>query len=782
MKRTSIFLLLAVLSSGCVYESQHEAVLCDSVDECGEGATCLDGICVADAEAAPDAGADMEEPEPDAGAPDASEPDMSEPEFEIDSIVVEPATTSVGIGAQVQLTATAFDTDGETVADVPLSWASGAEALATVDATGLVTGVDLGTVQIRASYGNVAASALVEVLPALDSIQITPLSPTVKRGRSLQLTARAIDAGGNVVEGREFDWVSASPGVATVDPISGSVIGIMVGRTDVTASTGGLDATVEVEVLPNPVSTVEITPRTAQVEQGSTQLYTVVLRDAENEVLALDGRDYEWDSSIDSVASLSDPPGLPESIRLTGNQLGTTELKVVVDQDATDTLDIEIVERPIMSVTIDPLTEKVPVGSTRQLTTEVLDFSGTPIVGRDHVWSSDDEGVIEILDAQAGTIRALQPGTATVSVDVDGNTATLQVDAYFGLKTIDAGYTHACGLSVDGVAFCWGKDDQDQLGDPAASGSSATPLFVVGDHVFVAIAAGDGFSCALDTSGAAYCWGRASAIGGTASNVPTLLDPTLTFKAIDSFYRHSCGVTSGGEIYCWGKGANGELGDGNSNDSDTPVKVDFNPAPTGTPTSVAVGFGHSCALTDMGETYCWGNGFGGALGTGNETSKPRPALVTVPALEQVTAGNSFTCGRTAADVVYCWGTNAVGQLGVGDQTSEKSTTPVMLPNTSLTDISAGSSHACGIRSADAVVVCWGQGDDLRLGNGAAADQYAPVPNSQSLTAQDVSAGETFACLVDSDGQPYCWGDNADGRAGTSALDPVDPPALVWPTP
>lgn len=81
----------------------------------------------------------------------------------VDSVAVVPHNASVRVGATVQLGATAFDAEGQTVKDAPFTWSSSNTALATVDTAGLVTAVAVGTAYIVASSGPAADSATVQI-------------------------------------------------------------------------------------------------------------------------------------------------------------------------------------------------------------------------------------------------------------------------------------------------------------------------------------------------------------------------------------------------------------------------------------------------------------------------------------------------------------------------------------------------------------------------------------------------------------------------------------------
>jgi alpha-tubulin suppressor-like RCC1 family protein len=125
---------------------------------------------------------------------------------------------------------------------------------------------------------------------------------------------------------------------------------------------------------------------------------------------------------------------------------------------------------------------------------------------------------------------------------------------------------HACGLTSDGVAYCWGDNDWGQLGDGTGT-TSIEPVPVTGAARFTTIAAGGYNTCALTVEGTAHCWGDNSRgqlgvpgpgpddcvvalaqVHVACSRAPVPVVGDLSFVAI----RTSCGLTVDGMLYCWG--------------------------------------------------------------------------------------------------------------------------------------------------------------------------------------------------------------------------------------
>jgi alpha-tubulin suppressor-like RCC1 family protein len=193
----------------------------------------------------------------------------------------------------------------------------------------------------------------------------------------------------------------------------------------------------------------------------------------------------------------------------------------------------------------------------------------------------------------------------------------------------------------------------------------------------------------------------------------------LSFKSLAVGYSHTCGVTETGAAHCWGENFFGELGDGASGGSvyqTAPVPV----STTVTFARLGAGSFATCGLSGSSETYCWGS-----VGT-NLTPLPK-ALVPVrfaPEVELVTLSLSagHVCGLTATGAAYCWGVNSSGQLGDGTMTDRVA--PVRVSTlVRFRQISTGAAHTCAT-SVDGEIFCWGAGP---LGQGTGPDAQSSTP-------------------------------------------------------
>ena len=149
-----------------------------------------------------------------------------------------------------------------------------------------------------------------------------------------------------------------------------------------------------------------------------------------------------------------------------------------------------------------------------------------------------------------------------------------------GLQFVEvgAGSKHACGITTQGAAWCWGLNPGGQLGDGTQS-PSLTPRQVLGGIVFAKLAGhGPSHACGLSVDGTAWCWGANAqgALGnGTRSPglAPVQVAGNLRFASLSAGFHHTCAVTLDGRAWCWGYGGLGQLGNGDSADVVQPVEI-----------------------------------------------------------------------------------------------------------------------------------------------------------------------------------------------------------------
>lgn len=296
------------------------------------------------------------------------------------------------------------------------------------------------------------------------------------------------------------------------------------------------------------------------------------------------------------------------------------------------------------------------------------------------------------------------------------------------LTVITAGANQSCGVTADHVAYCWGANDNGELGTGTTT-PSLTPTPVTGNLSFMSISAGFSNTCGVTTQNAVYCWGARMATGdNTRITAPVLVagsGTTLRFAAVSTGEQFACGLTLDQVVYCWGRNDWGQLGDGTTLDSAGPAAVAGSESGLRF-TSVSAGTDAACALTPAGAVYCWGANYDGQLGNGAPSSySSTPVLVTGGLrFAAVSVGAGAACAVTTDHTPYCWGFNWSGRLGNGTETN--SAAPVAVSGgLAFMSITLGF-HGCGI-TATGAAYCWASNDYGQVGDGTRVVRLAPVP-------------------------------------------------------
>jgi len=196
-----------------------------------------------------------------------------------------------------------------------------------------------------------------------------------------------------------------------------------------------------------------------------------------------------------------------------------------------------------------------------------------------------------------------------------------------------AGMYYTCAVLDSGVTKCWGSNNYGQLGDGSTT-NRYTPTIVHSSlgGTPVLLAAGQYHTCAVLDSGKTKCWGyntqgQLGDASVTTRHIPTTVDASLggTPALLAVGYLHTCAVLDSGATKCWGYNGYGQLGDGSSTDRTTPTTVHTDLG--GTPVLLAAGDYHSCAVLDSAAIRCWGyNGYG-QVGDGSTMDSTTPVSV-----------------------------------------------------------------------------------------------------------------------------------------------------------
>ena len=254
-------------------------------------------------------------------------------------------------------------------------------------------------------------------------------------------------------------------------------------------------------------------------------------------------------------------------------------------------------------------------------------------------------------------------------------------------------------------------------------------------------------------------------------------------KDVSLYGHHMCVLLNDNTIKCIGSNHSGQLGRGNttedySNFETVPLKNDI------TICSIHSGYNHTCAVYKNKQIICWGENSAGQLGIGNKLNQGdnenevsnldyvKYTDNSVLTVDGLATGGWFTCAIVDnQSSVVCWGSDSNGQITAIENTN------ITQPNSSLKfsstgrkfiKIDASEKSICALFD-DQSVVCWGQGDFGKLGNGTTKStsdstnfhEVSPI----AMNAIDISVGQKHACVITSANNVKCWGRGVSGKLG-----------------
>ncbi len=336
----------------------------------------------------------------------------------------------------------------------------------------------------------------------------------------------------------------------------------------------------------------------------------------------------------------------------------------------------------------------------------------------------------------------------------------------------------ACGITSADVLKCWGYNDEGFLGDGTRT-NRLTPVVIDGGTSYANVNGqidnqGVRHTCGVTVAGLAKCWGTSAGtyqLGDGASLIQaTSYDPGESYQSVAVGYGHHCAINSNGELICWGSNTLGQMGEGaSSSQYERTLLKQIDTGVTYRHVSTSKGYAgwsqaHTCGVTISGILKCWGTNEGGQLGDGTDTDRLNPTVVdSSTRYHMVETGFAHTCGITDTGVLKCWGYNWSGQLGDGTQT-ERLVPVVIDSGTKYKSLSLATEQSCGVTSTG-VLKCWGENWAGQIGDGTQVDKLSPTVIDSGTNYISVSTSVDHTCAVTAAGVMKCWGSNYRGQIG-----------------
>ncbi len=329
------------------------------------------------------------------------------------NIVVTPGISTVAAGLTRQFTATGEYTDNTTqdITDT-VNWQTAEPAIATVDTSGLATGVATGDTEVTATLGNISGKSMLTVTAAEPvSIAVTPASASHPVGFELGYTAAATLSDSQVIDvTNQASWVSSAPGIVSITANTGVASFVAEGTAEITATFMGLNDTADAEVTAAELVSLKVTPGTQSIALGLTEQYVATGTYSDN--TSADLTDIATWQSSDTGVAVIDLAGLATSLAT-----GTTTISANVGA-ISDTAELTVTAAEVDELVVTPSILRGPAGTTEALTATAFFTDGSDQdVTSVSSWISSDNSVASVV---AGSVDLEAEGQAVITATYNG--------------------------------------------------------------------------------------------------------------------------------------------------------------------------------------------------------------------------------------------------------------------------------------------------------------------------------------------------------------------------
>jgi alpha-tubulin suppressor-like RCC1 family protein len=305
-------------------------------------------------------------------------------------------------------------------------------------------------------------------------------------------------------------------------------------------------------------------------------------------------------------------------------------------------------------------------------------------------------------------------------------------------SSVSGGINFSLATKTDGTLWAWGDNNQGRLGHNNTINYSS-PVQIPGT-TWSSISSGGYQSLATKTDGTLWAWGSNS-FGSLGQNNITQYSsprqiPGTTWSSIASGFRHALATKTDGTLWAWGRNDVGQLGHNNITNYSSPVQI------PGTNWSSISGSEHSLATKTDGTLWAWGVNTNGRLGFNNTIRYSSPVQIPGTTWSIVSSGTQHSLATKTDGTLWSWGTNINGQLGQNNTTNRSS--PVQIPGSSWSSVSGGSIHSLATKT-DGTLWSWGANSSGQLGQEISDTLWRSSPvQIPGTTWSSISAGSNHS--------------------------------------
>jgi alpha-tubulin suppressor-like RCC1 family protein len=333
------------------------------------------------------------------------------------------------------------------------------------------------------------------------------------------------------------------------------------------------------------------------------------------------------------------------------------------------------------------------------------------------VWGNHDKGSLGI-----GNVTATRLPHLLNLPPAEGKTRV-------GVLSLSCGCQHTVCVTDDNRLLSWGLNDYGQLGIGSIEHQNIPQL-----------------------------------VSLPPGNVPVLATCGALF---------STALTDKGTLFAWGDNSNGQLGQGNTRSSSSPLEVTGLPSPV---IDVACGHYHILVILENGDLYVWGRNSSGELGLGHNHNVFTPFKSPQTNIAQIACASCHSFTITTEGALYACGWNGYGGLGHGG--TKNSLVPHITIPSGVAMVTAGGSHSMAILE-DGTIFTFGQNTYGQLGHGDTSERYSPTKLNYKFPKAILGIGclSYVSFVILEDGSLYLWGCGQHGEQGRGSSDRVLEPLI-----
>ena len=349
------------------------------------------------------------------------------------------------------------------------------------------------------------------------------------------------------------------------------------------------------------------------------------------------------------------------------------------------------------------------------------------------------------------------------------------------MPNIKRGMMGAAGaVSAAGSLWGWGRNASGALGlGDTTNRSSPVQVGDLTDWTDVAASGYNAAGFAIKSDGSLWSWGDNTygELGNgntTDSSSPVQVGSLTNWFQVEAGQSHVIAIKTDGTLWAWGRNNYGQLGLGSTTDYSSPVQVgslaDWKgntsaDLTAGTPIKVQAGKDISIVIKDDGTIWVWGYGGRGALGDGDEYSRSSPvqlgSLTDWLSVQGPSRNDPTTFAVKTGGTLWAWGNNEQGQLGQGTSGVASASSPVQIGALTTWNGNLATPGDSGMAvKTDGTLWAWGQGSSGQLGLGSTTSYSSPVQVGSLTDWGVITSGYNYMRVIKTDGTLWTWGLNS----------------------